>query len=183
MDLKRLFLTVVIIALCAAALLGIGVFLFGTFGETELKILGTTVFFAFYSLTALCSAALYEKKMYVPLALLGMVTSAGALIMALYLIWVSNWVNEVPWKVGVTLGILAFSFAHAGLLFLSSHPSTLSKLIRAGTVVFIGIVALMLIFLTLDSTIFEAELFYRFLGVFAIIDVLGTIVTPLTRKL
>ena len=50
---RRLLLTAVAVSITATALLAIGVLLFGSFGETEGRILGSTMILAGYALLAL----------------------------------------------------------------------------------------------------------------------------------
>ena len=50
------------------------------------------------------------------------------------------------------------------------------------TIGFISIVAVMLIFLVLEIIDEPGEYYFRLIGVFAILDVLGTIVTPILHK-
>ena len=64
MSLKRVLLQTVVGTLVLAALVGIYVFLFGDFGETEAKILGTTLTISAFSLTSLACAAAHEQRRY-----------------------------------------------------------------------------------------------------------------------
>ncbi len=76
LNLKKVFLTAMILSLTLAALTGIGVFLLGNFGELELRILLTTLEVGIFSMTSLCCAALLEKKKSHPVGLLGLLSSA-----------------------------------------------------------------------------------------------------------
>lgn len=185
-SIKKPFLVVLIIALSISALIGIFIFLLGDFGDTEARILFTTLAIGAYSLTGLCCAALYEKRKSGLLAPLGMIISVAGLLYTVALIWElsSFMVLDDSLKVLVILIVLAFSTAHSSLLLLITPARTLVTTLLAATILFIAIVALMLITLVFD-TVNEnvGEFYYRLLGVFAILDVLGTIVTPITNKI
>ena len=78
--------------------------------------------------------------------------------------------------------ILSASIAHSSLLLLITSRKTIVNVSLMLTLLFISIVALMLIILVLSRFDMNFEFYYRLLGVFAILDVLGTIVTPITLK-
>ena len=61
-NLRKTFLITMIISLSISALIGIIIFLFGDFGDSEVKILLTTLSIGGFSLTGLCCSVLYEKK-------------------------------------------------------------------------------------------------------------------------
>ena len=61
-DFKKIFLITMVISLSISALIGIFVFLLGDFGETDFKLLMTTLTIGGYSLTGLCCSVLYEKR-------------------------------------------------------------------------------------------------------------------------
>ena len=72
-SLKRTSLRAIIATLVVTALVGIYVFLFGTFGETEAKILGTTLTICYFCTTSLACSAAFEKKRHPALSLPGLV--------------------------------------------------------------------------------------------------------------
>ena len=181
MNLKRVFLISVIASLSIAALVGIVIFLLGRFGETELRILLTTLFLGLFSLTALCCATLYERQKAAPISLLGLLASAGALLMTLVVVWGDF--EEDGIKIALILGILAFSFAHVSLLLLPTISSNAVQFIRSSTFFFIALVAGMLIYFILTDFRTYDGFFIRLIGVFSILDVLGTIVTPIAMKM
>lgn len=61
MNVKKVFLITMIISLSISALVGIVLFLIGSFGYLELRILLTTLAIGGFSLTGLCSSLLYDK--------------------------------------------------------------------------------------------------------------------------
>ena len=74
-SIKRFLLYMVVGGLVLAALIGIYVLLFGTFGPTEERILLTTLGISYFSVTSLACAAVYEKKRQGLLALPGLALS------------------------------------------------------------------------------------------------------------
>ena len=84
---KKTFLITMIISLSISALIGIFVFLFGDFGETEAKLLLTTLTIGGYSLTGLCCSVLYEKRKFTPLAISGMIISTVGFLFTVMVIW------------------------------------------------------------------------------------------------
>ena len=109
----------IIISFSGAALVGIIALLGGDFGETQGKILLTTVLFGAFSITALCHLAIADRAMRI-VGVSGLLASGAALVTGLVLIW-RSW--DAPgfddWlRAFATAGILAVSFAHANLLLL-----------------------------------------------------------------
>lgn len=177
LNFKRFFLIALIGALVLSALVGIYVFLIGDFGDTENKILTTTLSLTVFSLLGLCSALAYHKRNFYLFSILGMGFSLLGFIASLEIIW-----QVVPFQkeaeLFMFLTILSFSFAHISLLLLVKIKYPMVKYAFYSTLGFIVIVAAMLSYVVF--THYDTEgLFFRLLGVFAILDVLGSIVTPL----
>lgn len=178
---KKIFLVTMIISLSVSALIGIFVFLFGDFKETEFRMLTTTLAIGGYSLTGLCCSALYEKRKFTSLALFGMIISVIGFFYTVLVIWKAIGIED-SWKALIIFVILAFSTAHSSLLLLIKPKKALVYGVLSATVIFILIVALMLIKPVLNEFPGPGEFYYRVLGVFAILDVLGTILVPILNK-
>jgi len=187
-NLKKTFLITMIISLSISALIGIFVFLFGNFRDTEAKILSTTLSIGGFSLTGLCCSILYEKRKFIGFSFFGMASSILGFLTSILVIWefvdvFEGFFDITGWgKLALTLIILAFSSAHACLLLLINPEKSSVKYSLFATLLFIGIVALMLILLVFEIIDNPGEFYFRLLGVFAILDVLGTIVTPILNK-
>ncbi|RZS59351.1 hypothetical protein EV141_0572 [Microcella putealis] len=173
----------IIISFSAAALVGIVALLGGDFGETQGRVVLTTVLVGAFSITALCHLAVADRAMRV-VAAVGLLASAAGLVFGLVLIW-RDW--DAPgfddWlRAFATAGILAVSVAHANLLLLLAGRRR--RVIRVGlalTLVAIAVVAVMLILPILtdgDIPGPDAELYWRVAGVVGILDALGTVVVP-----
>jgi len=90
------------------------------------------------------------------------------------------------WKVFGIFGILSFSFAHANLLLLlGQRRNTVVLGLLYTTVAIIALVALLIclpIATEGDIPGSNGDGYWRLLGVLAILDVLGTIVLPITGR-
>jgi hypothetical protein len=181
--LKRYFITAIITSLVISALIGIFVILLGSFGEIEARILLTTLAIGIFSITSLANLRNLESehRSYRRFAGLSIIFSLIAVLFTLSLIWIS--VEHTPWKPALVFFVLAVSTAHASLLLPSRSRSTLLDVAVTTTLACIAFVAGFLIYLIIAENADLGEFFYRLLGVFAILDVLGTIVTPIIARL
>jgi len=180
---KKTFLITMIISLSISALIGIFVLLVGDFGEIELRLLLTTLTIGGYSLTGLCCSVLYEKRKFTPLAFSGMVISVIGFLFTVLVIWEAIDIgNDFTWKALLIFIILAASTAQSCLLLPIKSDKSLVNGSLSATIIFISTVALMLIILVLNEFGDVGEFYFRVLGAFAILDVLGTIVTPILNK-
>lgn len=178
---RKFFLRSFIIALAISALIGIVIFLVGDFGETEMKILGTTLAIGGYSVTGLCCSTIYNRSEFQAYSMTGMLISVLGFIVTLISIWQIIDFDSI-WKIFVTLIILSVSTAHTSLLFQITPKTKNIKYVLIATILFIAIVALMLIYAAINE-LEDNDLFYRVLGVFAILDVLGTIAIPILNRI
>ncbi len=180
---KRAFLISLVASLVLSALVAIVVFLIGNFGETEFRVIATTLTIGLYSLTGLCGSIMLERKKYPGLALIGILISVVGFLITLLAIWELVEFDDF-WKIITILIILAVAIAHACLILLIESNKAVVRYSLFGTLVFISLVALMLIMLVLlEFDLADNDFAYRLLGVFAVLDVLGTIVTPILKKL
>lgn len=181
-NVKKAFLAALVASLCLGALVGIVVLLFGNWGELEAKILLTTLTIGGFSLTGLCSSALLEKKTAASFALSGISVSLIGFLFTTLSIWELITFPSL-WKLLTCLITISFSMAHSSLLLLPHPKNQITKIISYITISFIWIVALMFVFLLLEIIRRPPDLYFRLMGVFAVLDVLGTITTPILTKL
>ena len=118
-SMKRVFLQAVIATLVLTALVGIYVFLFGSFGKTEAKILGTTLTICYFSITSLACSAAFEKKRYPLLFVPGLALGIAGFLLFIPSIWAEWFEIKAVGKLMAILGVLSFSFAQACLLSLA----------------------------------------------------------------
>lgn len=174
----------IIVSFSLAALVGIIALLSGDFGETQGRIVLTTLLLGATSITALCHLAIADRAMRI-VGFVGLAASSVTLVAGLVLIWrdwndagFDNWL-----KAFATAGIIAVSFAHANLLLLLAGRHR--AVIRVGlmiTLVMISIVAIMIILPVVSEGeipgVENEEWYWRLFGVVGILDVLGTVVVP-----
>lgn len=173
-DLRKLVIWLVIGSFSIAALLGIIALLGGgSFGETEAKVLLTTVIVGVESIAVLCYLSVAGRSTAI-VGIIGGVVSLVPFGLALALTWGGYDGGDPVWEtfgVGVTI---AASIAQACLLLAMAERKRFGWMLIA-TLVSIVIVAAMISVAIVDG----ADLgdgFWRTFGIVAILDVLGTVV-------
>ena len=179
-SLKRAFLRMLIIALVSSALVGIYTFLFGDFGETQAKILMTTLSISYFSVTSLVCAAAFEKRAGSWLSIVGLVVSVIGFLVFMPGIWAERWDSDPIAKLMVILAIFALSFAQVCLLALVPLQQSIRWIFFATAIVIFALA-------TLGSSMIVFELddewLLRFLGVLGILDGCGSLLIPVFSKL
>lgn len=180
-DFKRYFLITLILALSISALIGIFIFLVGDFGKTEIRLLLTTLTVGGYSLTGLCSATNQKQPELKSFSIIGMLISIIGFAITIAAIWEIINFEDIRQTMVIFI-ILSVAMAHISLLLLITPKTEHVRYSLIATIVFVSIVALMLIKSTLTE-FDDSEFYFRLLGVFSILDVLGTIATPLLNRI
>ncbi|WP_166869434.1 hypothetical protein [Salinibacterium sp. ZJ70] len=182
---RRAAIITIVASLAIAALLGIIALLSGDFGEVQARVLLTTLTVAAFGTTALCHLAVVARRVRV-VGFIGIAASVVAALCAIVLIW-----SDLPWDQieplfkGLSVGgIAAASLAQANLLLLlSGRRQQVIRVALAVTLAAIGVVAIMIILPILTDGEFPGdaagEAYWRFFGVIAILDALGTIALPI----
>lgn len=181
--LKNYLIKTILVALVTCAGVGIFVMLTQSFGAIQAKILGSTLAIGIFSITSLANIRNLESQnsSYKIFARLSISFSLLALLFILSAIWIS--ITETPWKPTLVFTILAISTAHASLLLSDRSKSQMLDIAVTITIVSIAFVAGFIIYLILAEADNIGEFFYRFLGVFAILDILGTITVPIMARI
>jgi hypothetical protein len=167
-----------------AALLGVIALVGGgAFGATEGRILLTTLLVGVVSVSVLCYLATAETP-YQPVGVAGGVVVLVPLVSALVMIW-SDYSEAPPEWLGKAFGVgavVAASLAQASLLLaMAVRARPVVRRVLAGTLVMATVLAGMISYLILGSEPRDT-LYFRVLGIVAILDVLGTVVVAaLTR--
>jgi hypothetical protein len=178
--LKNIFLGTILTALILGALIGISIFIFGEFGDVEIRILITTLSLGGFSLTGLCCSTIYDYPSFHTLSLSGIAVSVLSFIVSLAGIWE---LSTSEWTFGVvfSLVILSVTFAHISLMMPAEAGTNYKPIILYTTLGCIIIVAGMLMWAALND--FEnSTSYFSILGVFAFFDLLGTFLMPLVGK-
>ena len=181
---KRTLLGSLIGALVLSAMIGIYAFLFGNFGETEMKLLATTLGVSYFSVTALAAAAAWEKRRVLPLAVAGVIASGLGFAGYLVIVWGEpwRWTGSGEWliKSTIILALFAFSFAQCSLL---SFP----RLSRRAGWLFPAAITVVVSLATLISTMivfeWDDEWLFRACGVLGILDGLLSLTIPIAAKI
>ena len=106
-----MILRMLIGALFLSALIGIYAFLFGDFGETEVKILLTTLSISYFSVTSLACATAFENKKPLLLTAPGLASGIVGFLMTTPAIWAECFASEPYVKTTFIFSITSFSFA------------------------------------------------------------------------
>ncbi len=179
LSLTKALLGSLIGALCLSALVGIYMFVMGDFGETEVKILITTLSLAYFSVTSLGCIVVVERRRALWLAVPGLLASAWGFLWSLPLIW-AEWYPELPGKTMAILVLFAFSFAQASLLALPRLRGRAAWVFPAALVCIFGLAVLLSAMLVFEL---EDELLFRLAGVLGILDAAATLSIPILHKL
>lgn len=184
--LRSYFVKALLGSLVVAAAAGIFTLLFGTFDIVQARILLTTLLIGIYSIVSLCCMTVFNGRC----ALWGL-TGIGVASLSLVLGLFATWMEfDTSWdlfgqlvKYFAIFGIVGVSIGHQSLLLrLLDRATTQTKALIGGTVGVIGIVAIMLVLPLLLEDFGLGDAYWRILGVFAILDVLGSIVTPVMAR-
>lgn len=170
-----------IASLCLAALVAIAALVGGDLDDTSARVAITAVAVSVYSILAMPGFAAYEDSGTRVLGAAGVGVSGLALILALVGIWQRDGGDHLEgWAV---VSVLALALAHSTLLILGRRPqdSSAVRAVLGLTVVAIALVALVAWDLILSDGSSDAGI--RILGIFAVLDVLGTAVLPIMRRL
>ena len=172
-DVRRLVATLVIGSFSIAALFGIIALIGGgELGETEGKILLTTVIVGVESIAMLCYLAVSGRRTAV-VGIVGALVSLVPFGIALALTWGGYDGDDAIWDVfGVSVTVAA-TVAHACLLLALHHGRR--ALLLAGTLIAMTVVAAMICNAIVNGEDL-GDLYWRLFGVVAILDVLGTVV-------
>jgi peptidoglycan/LPS O-acetylase OafA/YrhL len=179
-SLKRSLLHCLIAALVLSAAFGIYVFLFGSFGATETRIILTTLAVAYYSLMSLACAVAWEKRRTRVLSLPGLVVCAVGFAFLLVCIWSIPHESERVAKATAILAVFSFSFAQASVLSLARLKP---KLRWVSWIAVVSIFSLAILVSTMIVVSFHDDWWLRAVGVLGIIDACASLSIPVLYKL
>lgn len=174
----RILLLTVVASLSAAALLAIGIVLFGDFGETEGRILGSTALIALYGLLALPGGILLDRARLPRLATTVLALAVAGLSLALAAIWS----GEPPEELGKSVAtVTAFAAAFTQTSALAARRRERDP--RAVRRLFAVSVALAVVLAALITAAAWAEIdheeYFRIVAAFAVLDALVVALQPI----
>lgn len=181
MSMKRIFLWTIIATLVLTALVGIFVFLFGRFGKTEAKILGTTLTICYFSITSLACSAAFEKRRYPLLFVPGLVLGIAGFLLFIPGIWAEWFEIEAVAKLMAIVGVLSFSFAQACLLSLATLERRLAWVFYVAVTFILTLAAIVSGMIVFEPH--HEEWIVRVLGVVAILDGCFSLCVPILHRL
>lgn len=179
---RKVIVRVTIGSFSLAALMGIIALLAGgQFGETEGRILMTTLLVGVLSVAVLCYLATSGGR-YQWVGIAGGVVIVAPAVAALLMIWNGSGPGEGVIKVFGVGSIVAATLAQASLLLaLGQRARPTVRRLRLATLVLAAALAVMTSLLVLGADPGE-DWYYRVLGVVAILDVLGTVLVAALKK-
>lgn len=182
MNLRRLFLYLLIASVGLSAVIGIGVILFGNFGSIEVRVLFTTLTVTVTSIFGLACGAYLETNRGKVLPLAGIALSVVSALMCFLIIWDVLDDSETFVKSFLTTTLLAAACSHLSLLSLARLDRRFSWT-RITAVVCIALLCTILLYILWFEPQGESDLIYRILGVLGILVAAVTVVTPILHKL
>ena len=180
--LTKAFLIVLLGSLGIAALLGVIALVGGDLGETEARILVSTLAFAVFSGTGLASAVRLDRRLYRWVGVAGIGASLVALLLSLIGIW-SEPSDEYFWRPWAAFSITALLLGYGSLVLLIRPRQRAASLLLGGTVVCLALVWVLAMVLTWVEFQGESgETIGRLLGALGILTVFGTLATPILNR-
>lgn len=172
MSRRRLLLWGIVGSLTATALLAVGILLFGDFGETEGRILGTTAMLAGYGLLALPAAFLIDQGRLRRLAW-GLLTLAVAgFAVGAVTVWTDA--GETLGKSTLTVTVFAIAATQTAAQLAGRRTTRTLFPLSVALVLVVAAMATAAAWGEIDSSVY-----YRILGAIAVLDVLAVALQPI----
>ena len=182
MNLKRIFLYTLIGSVAISALIGIGVILFGNFGEFEVRVLLTTLTVTVTSILGLACGAYIETGRGRTLPIVGIFLSIVSAIMLFFVIWDILDDSEVFIKSVVTTSLLAAACSHLSLLSIARLDKRFAWS-RIAAFICVGLLSAILLFILWFEPESTSDVISRVIGVLSILIAAVTVITPVFHKL
>jgi hypothetical protein len=181
-NIRRAFLYTLIASVALSALIGIGVILFGDFGEFEVRVLMTTLTVTVTSILGLACGAYLETNRGRLLPLMGIGLSIASALMLFLVIWDVLDDSEIFVKSVVTTSLLAASCSHLSLLSLARLDQRFAWS-RIAAFICISLLAVILLYILWFEPESSGDLVSRIIGVLSILTAAVTVMTPVFHKL
>lgn len=182
MNFKRIFLYTLIASTALSAVIGIGVILFGDFGNFEVRVLMTTLTVTAASILGLACGAYFESGRNKILPISGIALAIAAAVMTFFIIWNVTNESEVYIKCTATVTLLALSCAHLSLISLARLDRRFAWS-RIAAFIFIGVLDAILLFLMWFEPEGTSDMVSRTIGILSILIASVTVITPVFHKL
>ena len=180
---KTTFVVGALTSLIVSALIGIYIFLVGTFGETQQKLLLTVVLIGIFSIFGLANSISLKRTWMFPLCILGIFASGVSLLLLVLSIWELLDVHQTIVKVTFTFIVVSFTCAHVSLLSIMRISGVICRMWQIISEIIPIIVGVMIVGVIWEFLIVDNDgIFFRTLGVAIILDVLASIgIFPLSN--
>jgi len=192
-------LRVIIGAVVAAALVGVLAITAGDFGKAHLQAVLTILVIITFALLSWYDADVSSKRSNT-FALVSVVVSLYLLIAGLFKIWTWNPApnshydgdyysisdvigNFFEWTWLVIIARVALLHSHLLLIIHKKYNTKVLRIVAVATLVLIAVFGIMLSLPTIDEQGYFNETYWRLLGAVGILDVLGTVLIPLSYAL
>lgn len=182
MNVRRLFLYLLIGSVGLSAVIGIGVILFGDFGQIEVRVIFTTLTITVTSIFGLACGAYLETGRGKNLPVAGIGLSIVAALMCFLIIWDALDDSENFVKLFVTATLLAAACSHLSLLSLARLDRRFSWT-RIAAVACVALLLAILLYIIWFEPHGDSDIVYRILGVLGILLASITVLTPVLHRL
>ncbi len=182
LNLKKIFLYLLIASVAFSALMGIGVILFGNFGQTESRILLTTLIITVTSVLGLACGAFLETGRGKTLPVTVIALAILAAILWIIFIWATPGYENTFVRIAFSATLLAAACSHISLLSIARLDRRFiwSRYAAHFAVWILTAILLWIIWVDLKD---NPEAFTRVIGVLSIVVAALTIITPVFHKL
>lgn len=181
---RQLFYRILIGSLCLLALFAIVAIVSGDFNNTDEHILGTLLALVLYATTSFLQVPLLERRPDAAIfAYFGVALSVLGFVTMLNSIWSAGSTDD-EWRLAAILLVLTLANANVSVLVARRREGDTSAVTTVFwvTIGAIVVIALMLVAALADDGSDFAEGYWRFLGVAAVVWVLGLVLLPTLRK-
>jgi hypothetical protein len=175
-DIKKFFLIALIASLLVLAATSILIFLFGSLNEVEVRILLTMASISVASLLGIFFSRL--KTDYVRIISLTII----GIMFAVTVLAIWKIIDEEFFLKGIGISLVLIALLIQAPWILRPQNDKTLRSVAIATFICASIVALMVIQLILDFVNFN-EFYFRLLGVFGVLYLLGLILGPILKKL
>lgn len=175
---KKLFLYLFLASIGASALIGIGILIFGSFGELEIKVLLTALTVTVASILGLACGAFFETGRGRVIPITGIVLALLSAVMWMLVIWPEGNRADVFVRSLMSITVLGAACAHVSLLSLARLEKRFAW-VRIAAHATIWPLAAVMVFLIWNSRWMEEEISGRVTGVLSILVGVVTVLTPI----
>jgi hypothetical protein len=180
---RKIFLIAFTCSVAAAAAIGILGIVSKRYGEP--KLLATMMSIALFSLTALGSAIVLDKRVWRPLMWVSFVTSAIGLAIFIFMIYFDSLFDWPARRViGQSAGIvatIAIALPLSGLLALTRFEQAMLQFVRI-----VGVALVLLTAVVICAGVLELmdddQFYFKFLGIMMILSALAIVCLPVLHK-